>query len=221
MSPTLNLGRRAVSGAAWITLDTMGIQALSLVVFAILARLLTPHDFGLASIAYVLVNSCKIVLFDGLATAVARKAKGSAAEYSTAFWLTVAMAALSVAALQALSFKIDALFGIVGLASMLRIMSLMLLAQGIARTQEVWLSRHFMYRTLAVRSLVGAVLGGAVGVGLAIERLRRLGFGAAAGSYLRVCLRAALVHLSLAARPGILATRSERDPEILPRHVRR
>lgn len=173
MSPPLNLGRRAVEGAAWITLDTMGMQALSLVVFAILARLLTPHDFGLASIAYVLVNSCKIVLFDGLATAIARKAEGSAVEYSTAFWLTVAIAAISVATLQALSFKIDALFGIAGLASMLRIMSLMLLAQGIARTQEVWLSRHFMYRTLAVRSLFGAVLGGAVGVGLAVE-----GYGA-------------------------------------------
>ena len=127
---------------------------------------------------------------------------------------TVAIAALSFAGLQLASFGIDALVGAPGLAPMVRIMSLMLLAQGLARTQEVWLGRHFMNRTLAIRSLVSALLGGAAGVGLAVEGYGALGLGDAAGAQLSVRRRAALVHVSLAPRMGVLPRRGAGDPAV-------
>ncbi len=175
MSPGMSFARRALTGAAWITLETTGLQLLSLLLFAFLARLLSPADFGLASVAFVLVSTCKIVLIDGIATIVSRKAAASEAEYATAFWITVAVTLLAFAGLQLFSLVADAVFRMPGLGPVSRIMAVMLLAQGVARTQEVWLMRHFHYRTLALRSLAGALVGGVAGVGCAWA-----GFGVAA-----------------------------------------
>lgn len=161
-----------MSGAAWITLEMVSVQGLSLLVFAVMARFLDPHDFGLASICFVLVHSCKNILFDSIATIIARKARGADDEYSTAFWMTMAVAAAAFAGLQAFSFAADKLFAAQGLGTVLRAMSAMLLVQGLARTQEVWMQRHFLYRSLAVRSICGALAGGAAGVACATQ-----GFG--------------------------------------------
>ncbi len=67
------LGRRAASGAVWITIETVFGQGMSLVVFSVMAHFLGPRDFGLVSISFVFVWSTKFILLDQICAAIMRK----------------------------------------------------------------------------------------------------------------------------------------------------
>jgi len=82
------LAHRATLGAMWIALEMGATQATSLLVFAIMARFVTPSDFGLISISYLAIYTFKSLVIDNVVLAVSRKTQPSDLEYTTSFWLT-------------------------------------------------------------------------------------------------------------------------------------
>lgn len=168
---SFELGRRAGSGAVWITIEMISVQVVSMIVFAVLAHLVGPAQFGLLSISYVLVYSTRWIVFENIATAISRKARPTELEFTTAFWMTLGASLASFAAFEALTLVADQVFRTHGLADVLRPMGLILIGMGLSRTHEVWLSRHFRFQSLALRAAVASVVGGAVGVGCAMTGL--------------------------------------------------
>ena len=133
-----------------------------------MSRFLTPVDFGLVSISFMLVYSIKLILVDNITTAIVRKSDATDAEYSTVFWVAAGLGLLSAGAFEAFSFVADAAFRAPGLGEVMRPMGAILLVLAVVRTQEAWLIRHFHFQVLALRSILAAVFGGACGVALAI-----------------------------------------------------
>jgi lipopolysaccharide exporter len=166
------LASRAASGALWIGLEMAGSQVTSLLVFAIMARFINPSDFGLISISYLAIFAFKSLVIDSVVFAVIRKNQASDIEYTTAFWLTVAFAAVASLVFFMSADVVERLMKAPGLKDVIQAMSVILLFMGLARTHEMRLSRFFQFRTLALRAVVGAVLGGGIGIALAL-----LGYG--------------------------------------------
>ena len=162
-----SLKHRAARGAVWIALQSTSTQATSFIVFAVMAHFVEPSDFGLLSISLLVVFSLKALLLDNVAAAVVRKSRATNLEYTTAFWMTIGLSALAASAMLMISLWADRLFHAPGLARVMMAMSAVLLFMGLGRTHEAWMSRHFKFRALAIRSVVGAVIGGCIGVALA------------------------------------------------------
>src|SRR5436305_1902404 len=80
--------RRAASGAAWMSVEMVTVQGISLLVFAVMAHFINPADFGLMSICLVTIQALKTLFLDNFAYSVMRKANAAPIEYTTAFWLT-------------------------------------------------------------------------------------------------------------------------------------
>jgi O-antigen/teichoic acid export membrane protein len=167
--PESSLKHRAIRGATWIAIQTTGTQATSFVVFAVLAHFVEPRDFGLLSISLLAVFSLKTLFLDYVMAPVVRKSRVSDLEYTTVFWMTIGLSALAAGALLLLSLWSERLFDAPGLGRVMMAMSVVLLFMGLARTHEGWMGRHFRFRALAVRSIVGAVVGGCIGVALAMS----------------------------------------------------
>ena len=163
-----SLGSRAASGAIWITVEMITVQGFSLVVFSILAHFLDAHDFGLIAISFVFIYSFKSLTIDQIITPIIRKANPSDLEYTTAFWIILGMGVLATSALCGFSFTADAIFRTDGLGKVMRAMSLIMIALSLSQTQEAWLMRNLQLRVLAVRSIVGMILGAIAGIGAAI-----------------------------------------------------
>jgi O-antigen/teichoic acid export membrane protein len=163
------LAHRAASGAMWIALEMGSTQVASLLVFAIMARFVTPSDFGLISISYLAIYTFKSLVIDNVVVAVSRKKQPTDLEYTTSFWLTLAFAAIASLGIFLSAGIAERLMNAPQLKEVMRGMSVMLLFMGLARTHEMRLIRSFHYRTLALRSIVGAVAGGGVGVALAMH----------------------------------------------------
>jgi len=149
----------------------VAVQGLSLMVFSVLAHLLKPRDFGLVAICFAFIYSLKALTVDQLVTPLLRKVNASHQEYATAFWVSAAFGVTTVVLLIGFSFVADGVFHSAGLGAVMRPMSLMLIALSLGRTQEAWLMRHFQFKVLAVRSIIGMFLGAVAGVFAAFEGL--------------------------------------------------
>lgn len=168
----LSLKNRVLKGAVWMTAEMMGVQATSFAVFATIAHFVTPRDFGLISICFISVQSLQTLVFYDVPTIAVRKQKVENADFTTAFWITIGLAFVAFLLLFELSSPAEKLFRAPGLKAVLQAMSVVLLFMGLSRTHEAWLLRHFHFKSLAIRGLAGAVIGGIVGVVLAAK-----GFG--------------------------------------------
>ncbi|MDE8346142.1 MAG: lipopolysaccharide biosynthesis protein [Acidocella sp.] len=167
-APVRSLGVRAISGAMWITIEMVSVQGLSLVVFSILAHLLNPKDFGYVAISFTFIYSLKSLTIDQIVTPMMRKLKATHEEWTTAFWISFALGIGCALILCGISFLADRLFHADGLGRVIRPMSLILIALSLSRTQEAWLMRNFQMRVLAIRSVIGMLIGAVAGVGAAL-----------------------------------------------------
>eukprot|EP01042_Synura_sphagnicola_P034513 gene34513-44271_t len=88
-SPEHSLERRVGAGSLWIAAEMVGVQGLSILVFSVLAHFITPREFGLMSLSFLLIYSLRWVLSENIALAIIRKPTATDLEYTTAFWLTL------------------------------------------------------------------------------------------------------------------------------------
>src|SRR5450830_1075813 len=130
------------SGSFWAVLDNLAQQGLSFIIFAILARLLNPAEFGLLTIAHLFILFSRLVVLDALAMPVIRAKEPDDGAYS-------------------------ALFSAASLAPVLQGMSLSILFFGMVRSYEARLVRQMKFKQLAIRSTVSVMLGGVLGIALA------------------------------------------------------
>jgi O-antigen/teichoic acid export membrane protein len=161
------LAHRAASGAMWIALEMISTQATSLLVFAIMARFVTPSDFGLISISYLAIYTFKSLVIDTVVFAVIRKQHPSDLDYTTSFWLTVSFAVIASLGIFLSARIVEQLMNAPHLEDVMRAMSAIVLFMGLARTHEMRLTRLFQFRALAIRGILGAMLGGGIGVAFA------------------------------------------------------
>jgi len=164
---------RVARGLTWTIVELWGRQALNLVVFIILARLLVPVDFGLVALATVFVALAQVVVDQGLGDALIQRPQITRLHIDTAFWVAMLTgAALTLIGLIAAG-PIAGLLNEPELAPILQVLSLTFVLAAFSSIQVALLRRELAFRTLAVRTLAGAAGGGAIGIAMAL-----LGFGA-------------------------------------------
>ena len=110
------LERRSVTSALWSAVGGYGNVFLSFVVFLILARLLTPDEFGLVAIATVFVDIILVIARGGLPEAVLQRPELDEDYADTAFWFSLLWGAVLCALLSLAAPFLAGLFGIAELS---------------------------------------------------------------------------------------------------------
>jgi O-antigen/teichoic acid export membrane protein len=184
--------RRIVIGAFWSTADTWGRQAANFAVFTLLAWILGPDAYGLMGLALVVPTILMAPVTRGLPEAIVQRLEIDALHLDSAFWLLVGAGLILVAATIALAAPIALMFGEPRLAPLSCWASLMVLFGAIGAVPGAILKRDLHFRLFAVRSLISTLLGGTVGIGMALQ-----GFGvwSLIGLYLTRSIAEALILL--------------------------
>jgi len=166
----MNLRQKAVKGVVWSAIQSWGRQALSFIVFALLARLLDPDVFGLVALAGVFLAFMQIFLDQGFTEAIVQRHNLEPEHLETAFWTNIGIGLLlTVFGISAAGLIAD-LFSQPQLTPIIRWLSLSFLLAPLKSVQESIFRRNLDFKTLAVRSLVAVVVGGLVGVTMALMR---------------------------------------------------
>ncbi len=166
---TTPTGRKIVSGALWIAIETWGRQAMLFGVFVILARLLGPDAIGLAALALVAPVILAVPVTCGIPDAIIQRSDIDPEHLDSAFWLLAGTGAGLSALVVLLGQPIANVFGQPLVAELMRGSGLIIFIQSLAGVPIAILKRQLNFRVLAMRTLVGTVASGAVGVGLALN----------------------------------------------------
>ncbi len=181
-------------------------------VFVVLARYLSPAEFGLVSFAAIFTDLTRALALSGVPQALVRSSSWDENTASTAFWLNLGLSiVLAVILATVVGSTLEWSYGRhIGL--IVAALSATFVIEASSSIHEARLQREFGYRALANRLLVGTVAGGIVGVAMALS-----GFGiwALVGNRIaNVVVQATLLWLTVPWRPKAHFARDEARPLI-------
>ena len=156
-----------VRGLLWSYVERWGNKIISLLVFIILARLLDPKDFGLVALAKLFIDYADSVAGQGLGFAIIQRKEINDEHLNTAFWVNVFSSLALVLLIGLLAPIIATMFSEPGVIDVLRALAVIVVISSLSRVQVAILTRAQQFNKLAVRGLIMAMVGGAVGIGFA------------------------------------------------------
>jgi O-antigen/teichoic acid export membrane protein len=156
-------------GLAWKAGTQFVAQITRLVVAVVVARLLSPHDYGVAGM--VLVFSSLLLVFSDLSlgAALVQREKISQADKSTVFWTSVGAGLLFTLVGIAVSGAVAGFFHEPQVKPLFIALSCGFFITSIATTHSALLNRDLRFKSLELRQMAGIVAGAVVGITLAVE----------------------------------------------------
>lgn len=167
-----SLTNKTVRGVAWNSIDRIANYGISFLVSIVLARLLSPEDYGLIGLINIFIVIFNVILDGGLSTALIRREKVTETEYNTVFYSNLVVSVFLALLLVVCSPFISSFFKRPELIPLLRVMSLVLIINSLAIVQQTKLTREINFRLQTKISVIAHVGSGVIGIVLAL-----MGFG--------------------------------------------
>jgi succinoglycan exporter len=171
MAPTQGV-KTITTNVGWSVLSKTATFGLKFVTVPILARLLTPEDFGSVAVALTVVQFLAMIGGAGLTSALIVDRDGDMDTVHTVFWSNLAMACAMSLVLFFGATQLAILMGAPNSADLLRIMALLIPLQLTADVAYSLLAREMNFSKDAVLSTVSEATAALLALGLAF-----LGFG--------------------------------------------
>jgi PST family polysaccharide transporter len=162
-----DLGGRVARGAAWMAVFLASRALMTIASTAVLARLLTPADFGLIGMATVAVDLAGILCALGIPAIVVQSPRLTRIDLDSAFWVGIAIGTLVTALIMAGSPIVALLFDEPALAPILCVISVILLLDEISAVHFSIASRLLLVRHEVACQLASLVVRAGVSIALA------------------------------------------------------
>lgn len=159
-------------GLIWDYSGKVVIQLSSFLVTLVLARILTPEDYGIIGLAMIFVGFGNILVDLGMSVALIQRKKIDDSLLSTVFWFNQLIACIIAITIYFSRFTISTFFEKSELPNLIAILSLLIPIRSLCIIQSVQLTRAMHFKKISFAETVAAISSGAIGILLAI-----LGFG--------------------------------------------
>jgi len=166
------LGRTAARAVLWNYLSFASGKLLVLATMAVLARLLTPQEFGIVAFAMVAVNWLGVLKDLGLGGAVIQRRDETEESAQTVYVLNLVMSGLLTAGTALAAPAVAAFFREPLVVPILRVLSFTFLIQALGAVHVVLLRRNLDFRRKMIPDVGQAVMKGIASVAFALT-----GFG--------------------------------------------
>lgn len=169
---TSDLKKKTIRGFGWSALDNVFRTGIMFIVSIILARLLSPDEYGLIGILIIFITVFNSIVDSGFTQALIRKKDASDIDYSTIFYVNTGVSVVAMAAMFLLANPIASFFERPELVSLTRAMSIIIVINGLALVQRTRMTKGIDFKTQTIITFLTTLLGGLVGIILAY-----LGYG--------------------------------------------
>lgn len=163
----MSLRSKTLSATVWSAADIglrLGVQFF---ISIVLARLLTPIEFGTIALLYLFVGIAGAFAEGGLTSALIQRQDTTIGDESTVFWLNMGVGFLMALLLWLSGPAIAALYGIPVLAPLSGVMALTVFANGAGAVQRALFTKALEFRPLMFAGALSALSSGAVAVWMA------------------------------------------------------
>jgi PST family polysaccharide transporter len=162
------LSAAAGKAVKWSAVSQFGLRFGKLATTAILARILVPSEFGLVSMAAVLVEFAMIFRDLGTGSAVIQREENSQRLLSTVFWANIAFGVLITSAIILAAPLVAAFYDEPRLTLILRVLSVAFLFASASVLQQAILERKLAFASLAKYELAAFLVAAMTGITMAV-----------------------------------------------------
>ena len=166
-----NLRQRTVSGIGWTAVAQFGRQGTQFLISIVLARLLTPEDFGLVGMILVFTGFVALFAELGFGAALVQREELGVRHYDSVFWLNLLMGIILTALFLIIAPYIAAFFREPSLTPLIMVISVNFLITSLSIVQKTILQREMNFRQIAVIEITAVLVGGSVAIIMAFSGL--------------------------------------------------
>jgi O-antigen/teichoic acid export membrane protein len=158
---------QAARAGAWSTIETVLRQGILFVIAVILARLLTPEDFGVIAILSFFTSLALVLVQAGLTTVLIQRQETSHGQESTLFWLNLGASAVLATVIVLISFPVARFYDQPVLQPLMMLAGAQVVLGALGAVQSALLTRALRFDQLAKAGLFSSILSGAAALGAA------------------------------------------------------
>lgn len=155
----MSLKQKTVSRLVWNFIDTIAGQGITFIVGIILARILTPREFGLIGMITIFIAVSESFINSGFSNALIRKKDCTQADYSTVFFnITAGIVFFFILFFTASA--ISKFFNEPELKSIIQVLALVLVIDSITLIQRTILTKNINFKLQTQISIIASVVSG-------------------------------------------------------------
>lgn len=159
-------------GLFWKLMERGFTQGMLLVLTIILARLMSPKEFGTLTLLMVFINLMQVFLDSGMGSALIQKKHVTDVEYSTVFYFNLSVCIVLYIFMYFFAPVVASFYKEPAYTSYIRVLSIIILISGLRNIQNSKASIDMDFKRLFISAFLGVVISGAVGIVMAYR-----GFG--------------------------------------------
>lgn len=156
-----------IKSVKWTAIEKISVQGIQFLLGLIMARLLTPEDYGTVGMLAIFIAVSQTFIDSGFSSALIRKNDRTEEDFCTVFYFNIVIAIGCYALLFIASPWIADFFHIPLLSPILRVQSVALVLNSLMGVQVAKLTIDLNFKALAKRTVYASLISGAIGVILA------------------------------------------------------
>ena len=162
-----SLRDRIYTGFLWQGLERIGSMGSQFLISIILARLLTPNEFGIIAIMMVFITLGYICIDGGFSMALVQKEEVSEQDCSAVFYLNIAMSLLLYLVIFLVAPLIANYYANVAICKYLRVLATVFVIRSFSIVQTALLTKRMLFKFNFRINITAVVISGISGVALA------------------------------------------------------
>ena len=155
-------------GLFWSFLERIASQLVSTIVGIILARLLSPDEYGIIAIVMIFITLSDVFVTSGFGTALVQKKEIHRKDYDTAFWFSFAISVVLYLILFVSAPYIAYFYEIELLTPVIRVFAIRLLFASLNTVQVAKVQREMAFRKYFISTFIGTAASCVIGVIMAL-----------------------------------------------------
>ena len=157
----MSIENQLKSGVKWSVVGQFSTLIIEFVFGVVLARLLSPSDFGLLAILSVFIMVSQIFINSGLSQSLVRDQTATETDYSSIFFLNIFIGVSTYLILFLISPLVSSYFNIPNIKLLLRIVGLSVILSSVSIVFRAILTKNFQFKLLNNISIFASLIAGA------------------------------------------------------------
>lgn len=168
---TESLKNKTVKGVGWSFIDNLSSSGITFLVGLVLARLLTPSEYGIMAILTIFIAVSNSIVDSGFSNALIRKTDARRVDYNTVFLFNLLVSGLLYVVLFLAAPSISRFFKEPLLVEVMRVIGWVLVINALAIIPRTLFVKEVNFKTQTKISLIASISSGVIGIGMALAGL--------------------------------------------------
>lgn len=160
----MSLKQKTFKGVIWSAVERLSTQGMQFLFGILLARLLTPNDYGMIAMLTIFIAVSQTFIDSGFGNALIRKPDRNESDKATAFFFNMFMSVACYGIIFLAAPFVSSFYNMPELTDILRVLAIILIIQAFGYIQKLNLTIDLNFKTLAKITFTGTIVGGTAGL---------------------------------------------------------